>query len=256
MSTKKPATGGTTIRRANRLRTEADDAHQEVSQERWLLTYSDMITLLLVLFIVLFALSQVDQAKFKEFQQSAAKAFLTRVPEGTTDVHKKKASRPKATPVQPNKLEQIEQALTQALRSQGLLGDVTLSINSAGLVEGLVSDTTFFQTNSAQLSPIGQQIVDTSAGVFRQYSNAIEVSGYTDNEPITGGPYANNWQLSAARATTVVVRMTMNDGLNPTQAVILGFGQYHPVASNATPAGKAQNRRVDIVVSPTDQFKE
>jgi chemotaxis protein MotB len=254
----KPANGGTTFRRANRLRAEADAAHEEVSQERWLLTYSDMITLLLVLFIVLFALSKVDQAKFREFQQSASRAFLTRIPQGTTDAQTKKQSKPsqKTAPVAPNHLEQIKQALSAALESHGLLKDVTLTIDSAGLVEGLVSDTTFFATNSAQLSPVGEQIVDTSASVLRNYPNAIEVAGYTDNEPITGGPFANNWQLSAARATTVVLEMTVKDAVNPGQVVILGYGQFHPLASNSTPAGKAQNRRVDIVISPTDQFKE
>lgn len=251
MRTAGSPSGGTSYQRAKRLRGEADAAHQEVSQERWLLTYSDMITLLLVLFIVLFALSKVDQAKFREFRQSASRAFLTRVPEGRTDA--RTPSTDKEAPT--SQLDQIEQALDAALTAQGLRGDVTLAVNSVGLVEGLVSDTTFFATDSAVLSPVGQQIVDTSAGVLMRYPNAIEVAGYTDNEPVTGGPYDNNWALSAARATTVVIRMTVTDDVNPGQVVILGYGQYHPVASNTTPAGQAQNRRVDIVVSPTGQFQ-
>jgi chemotaxis protein MotB len=224
--------------------------HEEENNERWLLTYSDMITLLLVLFIVLFAISQIDQAKFREFKQSVSHAVLSHTPQGTTKARTNSST--KAQPV--NQLAALKAQLTTALNAQGLLGDVTLSINASGLVEGLVADTTFFTTNSAQLSTVGSQIVDTSAAVLKSYPNAIEVAGYTDNQPITGGPYANNWQLSAARATTVVTRMTGNDGLNPGQVVLLGYGQYHPLVLNTSPSAQAQNRRVNIVISPTSKF--
>jgi chemotaxis protein MotB len=209
-----------------------------------------MITLLLVLFIVLFAISQISQAKFREFKQSVTHAVLSHTPKGTTKAHT--AASTKAAPV--SQLATIEAQLSAALRSEGLLGDVTLSINASGLVEGLVADTTFFTTNSATLSAVGQQIVDTSAGVLKSYPNAIEVAGYTDDQPITGGPYANNWELSAARATTVVIRMTGPDALNPGQVVLLGYGQYHPLVPNSSATAQAQNRRVNIVISPSSKF--
>jgi chemotaxis protein MotB len=247
--------------RGGRSRGHAKGAggHEEESGERWLLTYADMITLLLVLFIVLFALATINQAKFREFKQSVSHTFLTHVPSGTTKVKtkpvkKSTASNQTAAKRAPNQLKQIEAQLSSALSSSGLLGDVTLSINSSGLVEGLVADSTFFSTNSAQLSAVGEQIVDTSAQVLEKYPNALEVAGYTDNQPITGGPYANNWELSAARATTVVVRMTVTDGLNPEQVVLLGYGQYHPLVLNTSPTAQAENRRVNIVVSPTSNF--
>jgi chemotaxis protein MotB len=243
-----PTKGGRSFGRARGGR--GDHQHEEGNQERWLLTYSDMITLLLVLFIVLFAISQIDQAKFREFKQSVTHAVLSHTPQGTTKAHTRPAT--KSTPV--NQLAAIKAQLTAALNAEGLLGDVTLSINASGLVEGLVADTTFFTTNSAQLSTIGDQIVDTSAGVLKDFPNAVEVAGYTDNEPITGGPYANNWELSAARATTVVIRMTGTDGVNPGQVVLLGYGQYHPLVPNISPAAQAQNRRVNIVISPTARF--
>jgi chemotaxis protein MotB len=242
-------TSAKSARRSHRGRGSHGD-HEEGNSERWLLTYSDMITLLLVLFIVLFAISQINQAKFREFKQSVTHAVESHTPKGTTKARTKAAA--KATPV--NQLAAIEAQLSAALRTQGLLGDVTLSINASGLVEGLVADTTFFTTNSAALSSIGQQIVDTSASVLKNYPNAIEVAGYTDNQPITGGPYANNWELSAARATTVVTRMTGSDDLNPGQVVLLGYGQYHPLVPNATPVAQAENRRVNIVISPSAKF--
>jgi chemotaxis protein MotB len=214
-----------------------------------------MITLLLVLFIVLFALSRIDQAKFKEFKQSVSHAVLSHTPHGTTKVRATSTTKETVeTPV--NRLQEIRRQLSSALQSEGLLGDVTLTINSSGLVEGLVADSTFFTTNSADLSAVGEQIVDTSAAVLRGYPNAIEVAGYTDNQPISGGPFVNNWELSAARATTVVIRMTTSDEVNPGQVVLLGYGQYHPLVPNGSPSGQAENRRVNIVVSPTAKFSQ
>jgi len=209
-----------------------------------------MITLLLVLFIVLFALSRIDEAKYREFQQSVTHAVLSRTPHGTTSTQNKSVAKSTVA----NRFQQIKRELSRALNARGLLRDVTFSINTSGLVEGLVADSTFFVTASAELTPVGARIVDASAGVLKRYSNAVEVAGYTDNRSITSGLYPNNWALSAARASTVVVRMTQIDGVDPSQVILLGYGQYHPVAPNTSPAGRAENRRVNIVVKPTSKF--
>lgn len=224
-------------------------ADQLDNSERWLLTYADMITLLLVLFIVLFALSKVNEAKYQEFKQSVTHAVLSDTPHGITKVHDKPA--PDVMSV--SGFQQLERELSSALNAHGLLGDVTFAINSSGLVEGLVSDSTFFVTASADLSPVGVQIIDASAQVLKRFPNAIEVAGYTDDQPISG-LYANNWALSAARASTVVVRMTEVDGVDPSKVILLGYGQYHPLAPNTSPAGRAENRRINIVIKPTSQF--
>jgi chemotaxis protein MotB len=223
--------------------------HEEGSSERWLLTYADMITLLLVLFIVLFALSKINEAKYRQFTQSVSHTKLVgdSVINGTTSVLPKG---PSPLSAKPDNLHKIEAELKAALKKQGLLSDVDFSINSSGLVEGLVADSTLFSTDSAQLTSLGIEIVDASGRVIQRYTNAIVVAGYTDDEPITGGPYANNWALAAARSTSVVVRLTTADHVDPTRVVAVGYGQYHPVVPNDTPAARAQNRRVNIVVSP------
>jgi chemotaxis protein MotB len=221
-----------------------------MSQERWLLTYADMITLLLVLFIVLFALSKINQAKYRQFQQSIShvKLVKTSVAHGKTSVASKGPA-PLSAAATTARLRQIEQALTHALQAKGLLGDVTITIDASGLVEGLVADSTFFVTDSAQLSPLGEAIVDTSGHVLDSYPNNVDVAGYTDDQQITGGPFANNWALSAARSSTVVERLTTIDAVNPERVVAIGYGQYHPVVPNTSPAAQAENRRVNIVVS-------
>jgi chemotaxis protein MotB len=241
---------GTGSRRTTRGRRDAAIEHHDMSQERWLLTYADMITLLLVLFIVLFALSKINQAKYRQFQQSISHVKLvgTSVVHGTTTVPSKGPA-PLSAAAATARLRQIEQALTHALQAKGLLGDVTITIDASGLVEGLVADSTFFVTDSAQLSPLGQEIVDTSGHVLDSYPNNVDVAGYTDDQQITGGPFANNWALSAARSSTVVERLTTIDAVDPERVVAIGYGQYHPVVPNTSPAAEAENRRVNIVVS-------
>jgi chemotaxis protein MotB len=241
---------GANARRTVRARREAAAEHHDSSQERWLLTYADMITLLLVLFIVLFALSKINQAKYRQFQQSVSHVKLV----GTSVVHGKTATasrgpKPLSAAAATARLRQIEQALTHALALKGLLGDVTITIDASGLVEGLVADSTFFVTDSAQLSPLGEEIVDTSGHVLDTYPNNVDVAGYTDDQQITGGPFANNWALSAARSSTVVERLTTVDAVNPERVVAIGYGQYHPVVPNTSPVAQAENRRVNIVVS-------
>ena len=246
MSASTSAKGGA-YRRANRRRGDAWSGEHGDNSERWLLTYSDMITLLLVLFIVLFALSTINQAKFHEFKQSVSRAVLSNVPHGLTARRTPASTTRTAT----DHLQYLRRELSAALRARGLLRDVTFTINATGLVEGLVADSTFFATASATLAAVGEAIVDTSAHVLSRVPNDIEVAGYTDNRVILSGPFPNNWALSAARAATVVVRMTQVDGVSPGRVILLGYGQYHPLATNATPVGRAENRRVNIVVRPT-----
>jgi chemotaxis protein MotB len=234
---------------ARRTRRAKQHATHEDNHDRWLLTYADMITLLLVLFIVLFALSKIDQSKYKEFQESVSEDRVV----GDSAVRSTTTTPPHgphrlSVATKANQLSRIEKALAQALAQRGELNDVTLNINASGLVEGLVADSTFFQVDSAQLSPLGEQIVDTSGQVLARYANDVDIAGYTDDQAITGGPYANNWELSAARATSVVERLTEADAVAPQRVVALAYGQYHPIAPNTTPAGQAQNRRVNIVI--------
>ena len=250
MSQSQPSLLGANARRTVRARREAVAEPHDSSQERWLLTYADMITLLLVLFIVLFALSKINQAKYRQFQQSVSHVKLvgTSVVHGTTATPSR-GPKPLSAAAATARLRRIEQALTRALAQKGLLGDVTITIDASGLVEGLVADSTFFVTDSAQLSPLGAEIVDTSGHVLDTYPNNVDVAGYTDDQQITGGPFADNWALSAARSSTVVERLTTIDAVNPERVVAIGYGQYHPVVANTSPAAQAENRRVNIVVS-------
>jgi len=273
-------------------------ANHGADEERWLLTYSDMITLLLALFIVLFALSSINKGKFDEFRQSVRSVFMSgaqslapaseallsqldqQVPRplanpvhgltsplatsgqpshttsttagpqpaspATTISVPSSVFQPMSPPVASAQLRALERAIESALAAKGLLQDVMVNLRPNVLSIALFADRTFFATNSNALSELGDEIVDTVGEIVASQPNDITVKGYADNVPVTGPPWYSNFMLSSARATAVVERLRTHDGVAGQRLVAEGFGQYHPIASNATAAGRAKNRRVDI----------
>jgi chemotaxis protein MotB len=254
-----------------------DEEGHEGGMERWLLTYSDMITLLLALFVILYAISSINQSKFSALKKSVEKSLAASP--NTTSSHKashngiaKKEAPPKRdqpgvgktgeqasgggagastkTSV-PTSLKAIEAQLHAAFLAHHELPDVKLDLEPRGLVVRLVADSLFFANNSASLNPVGIAVVNTAGHVLAQHPNAVVVEGYADNVPVLGGPYNSNWALSAARATTVVLQLDHTDHVNPSQLAATGYGSAHPIVPNTTPANQAKNRRVNIVVLRT-----
>jgi chemotaxis protein MotB len=261
----------------SRRRLEAAEAgHGEgaAGMERWLLTYSDMITLLLALFIVLFAVSTINQKKFEALALGLRETFnpnpgllpssngllqnASLVPTAGSQVASQTQPAPsspappasstaQASPGQ-QPLSTIAQQIQRALAAKGLSGLATETISTQGLVVQILSDKVFYAIDSASLGPVGDRVVDTIASVLRTDTNAVDVEGFTDDEPIIGGPYTTNTELSAMRAVNVVVRLYKVDGINHNRLAAMGFGSTHPVVPNTTPANMARNRRVDIVI--------
>ncbi len=235
--------------------------------ERWLLTYADMITLLLALFVVLFALSSLNVKKFIAFDLGLTQTFSSSPAQnqssnngsGLLD-HTSLVSRIGVQKAQPTEkitttnqqamatLDQILAQVNQALQAQGLSQAASASVVTHSVVVQVLADKAYFANDSATLGTVGDRVVDTVAGVIRSYPNHVEVQGFTDDVPVTGGQYDSNWELSAARAANVVQRLATSDGIPATRLSAAGYGDTHPVASNATPAGRAQNRRVDMVI--------
>jgi chemotaxis protein MotB len=235
--------------------------------ERWLLTYSDMITLLLALFVILFALSTINVRKFKLFEQGLSSAFNDKVlttnsggngllPKSNSLVPNAKttSSTPVATVAQTHTgqaspaLEKIAASVTQALQSAGLSQFASTQVEHHGVVIQMLADKTYYASDSATLGTTGDAVVDTIASVLRTIPNDVEVQGYTDNEPVLGGAYTSNWELSAVRAVNVVRRLVTVDGITRNRLTAVGFGSTHPIAPNTTTASRAQNRRVDVVI--------
>jgi chemotaxis protein MotB len=255
----------------------------EGGMERWLLTYADMITLLLALFVVLFALSTISTQKFTALAQALRDTFsghTTVVKNDTgllqhnslvdhagrvTGTHNQQSQNTQSTtptsapnasvppPAGSQPLNQIQRELNTALAAAGLSQDVQMSMNSptpttSELVVQILSDQVFYALDSASLGTVGDKVVDTIASVLATNTNNAAVQGYTDNQPIWGGPYATNWELSAERSVHVVERLTSVDNIGPNRLEVVGFGQTRPAVPNTSPQNMAENRRVDVVI--------
>jgi chemotaxis protein MotB len=255
------------------------------NEERWLLTYSDMITLLMALFMVLFSISSVNISKYQTLQESLKAAFSGSVLPGGRSIIQAGSSSSSAhtaaiadvpsivalTPTAPNPSNQFatqvanaqksasqslaEQAALQQLKlrmdayaqSHGFGKDAQSIIERRGLVVR-VSDNILFSSGQATLHPEGLPLLNEVAQLLNlDRSNPITVEGHTDNVPIQSAQYPTNWELSTARATTVV-RYLISRGLTPYRLGAAGYADLHPIASNATAAGRAENRRVEIVI--------
>ena len=234
--------------RASESRFRKRGAEQKIETAgmmRWLLTYADMITLLLALFIILFSISTINKVKFQALVHAISGGFdndwaINQPPNGGTNgVESLNAS---------SKIPAIQKQLEQYVQKNKLQNQVTTRLDHRGLVISLLSDKSYYDSGSAQLRPDTQAILDKVAKFLRNNTYLVRVEGFTDNEPIGTSVYPTNWELSTARATNVVRYLVEKDGMEPTRISAGGYGEYHPRVMNDTPEHKQQNRRVDIVI--------
>ena len=246
---------------SSRRRRAAHGGEHETS-ERWLLTYADMITLLLALFVVLFAMSSISVKKFLEFKLGLTQSFnpsavvlpgsngLLSQPSttGAAGTSTRVGVGSASQAVNHAQLHQISVQISQLLVQRNLARDASVSLGSSSVVVQILADRVFFQTDSATLGSAGAEVVDTIATVLAPKPNLVEVQGFTDNQPITGGPFASNWELSAARAANVTNRLNVIDGIAATRLSASGYSDTHPAAPNSSAVSRAKNRRIDVVI--------
>src|SRR5437763_1919576 len=260
-------------------RSKLHEEHEEhVNHERWLITYADMITLLMVLFIVLYSISQVDLAKFRRLKEGIAGGYggptaLAAVQGGAGPLEGGGAvfnaqvtgsgTQPSAEALegivsdirahtagarqQRSVLQGAQQELQKSLDQAGLGDTVKFRLEARGLVVTIVTDKVLFDPGQADLRPEGREVGDKSAAAPRKLPNKISVEGHTDNTPISGR-YPSNWELSTARATTVLRELIERHGIDSSRLQAAGYADERPVASNNTPEGRSANRRVELVV--------
>ena len=249
--------------------------------ERWLVSFADMMTLMFALFMVLFSISSVNTSKFEDLQKAMQDAFSGKIlpggkavmASGASDQAQKEALQPPLPAIMPldavndtspgkSSKEQAEAAKTeqedfkrlkrridQLARQAGLEGKVITEIRRRGLVVQLLTDDVFFDSGQAQLKPASLSILGQIGRVIRDERNhPIVVEGYTDSQPITTGRYPSNWELSGARAGAVI-RQFGAAGIQARRMSLSGYAQQHPIDTNSTSEGRARNRRVEIVLS-------
>jgi chemotaxis protein MotB len=268
------------------------------NDERWLLTYADMITLLMALFMVLFSISSVNISKYRTLQMALKAAFSGDILPGGKSIEQPGASANSSrapttidtpaivrlTPNVTSELEHVsggqagsaqsaqasaqsaasvqvsaaqqEQASFEALQRElkayaakhGFAKSVNVTIEQRGLAIRVLTDSLLFSSGSATLESQGQPLLTEIAALLNvDHVHPIAVEGNTDNVPITGGAFPSNWELSTARASSVV-RFLIAKGVDPQRLSAVGYAEQHPIATNATPAGRALNRRVEIVL--------
>lgn len=230
----------------SKFRKKAEETKVETAgMMRWLLTYADMITLMLALFIILFAMSTISRVKVQSFAKSVSGGFdnvwsANQPPNGGTIGRQPHDSS--------SNIPEIQRQLERYVVQHHLQSQVQVHMDHRGLVITLLSDKSYYDSGSARLRPQTTRILDEVDRFLKKDTNLIRVEGNTDNVPIHTARYPTNWELSTARAVNVVRYLVERDGLNPTRISAAGYGQFRPRTSNGTPAGRQENRRVDIVL--------
>ena len=240
---------GSAPRRTSRVGREAASEQHDMSQERWLLTYADMITLLLVLFIVLFALSKINQAKYRQFQQSVSHVKLvgSSVAHGSTSVPSRG---PAPLSASSDHLRQIEQVLSHALALKGLLGRchahhrrVRIGRGPGGRLDLLPDRLGSSCPRSATRSSTRPAMSSTRIRTMSTWP----ATPTTRRSPAGPTPTTGRCQRHGPRPWSSASPRLMVS--NPERVVAIGYGQYHPVVPNTSATAQAENRRVNIVVS-------
>lgn len=223
--------------------------HEEEGGEAWLLPYSDLMTLLLAVFIVLFAVSQVDQAKAKDMSEAFTEEMMTQsyiisqLNEQET-VQKESSA---GSESEQQQMEELKAELDAKLQSENLSASVQTDIDKRGLVISF-NNAIFFDPGSAEIKPEHEQTFLEIAKMISVMNNFIRIEGHTDNVPMNSAVYPSNWDLSTARAANVVRLLTTKTDISPEKLIAVGYGEYRPIEDNSTEEGRAKNRRIDIIV--------
>lgn len=222
----------------------------------YMLTYGDLVTLLMCFFVLLFAMSSTDAQKFEalmvSFQGSAgilsggtsmseSTMQFDGMPEKNTSV---------SSNVQLDSMQKLKEEIQQQLNKNNLGSSVDLNIEARGLVIRF-PDNVLFDSGSAVIKTDALPSLKAIGGILNEKDYAqsyIRVEGHTDNVPIKTSQYPSNWELSTARSTNVIKYMINNSQVSPDRLSASGYGEYKPIANNGDAAGRSKNRRVDIVV--------
>jgi chemotaxis protein MotB len=221
-------------------------AYSRPHQDRWLVSYADFITILLALFVVLFAASNADQQKAGRVAIAVKGAFRNLgVFAGNSTPSGAEASDP-AVPSSQSEMEYLKAKLQLQLASSIESGSVRVIQDFRGLTISL-TETGFFAAGSAIVQPEAYPSVDQIAATLREVNNHIRVEGHTDNTPIHTAVYPSNWELSTDRAIHILQYLVFRSGISPRRLSAAGYAEYRPIAPNDTVDGRALNRRVDLV---------
>lgn len=240
---------------ARRRRQEEHENH-----ERWLVSYADFITLLFAFFVVMYSISSINEGKYKVLSDSLVGVFseperaIKPIPIGETrpkttapDQSMVDESEPSQSSTPSDPLVEIADSVREAFGD--LINSEQLTVRGNELwIEIELNSSLLFPSGDAVPNDMAFQLIEKVAKILAPYENPVHVEGFTDNKPISTPMFPSNWELSTARAASIV-RMLAMDGVNPGRMAAVGYGEFQPVADNASEEGRARNRRVVLVVS-------
>jgi len=253
---------------------EEHEEHQ--NHEAWVIPYADMLTLLMAMFLVLWAIGQVDVSKAKAVSAGFADEFGLSTSAGkgaggvgvldgaaapdspdfigkSSKLDKTLAiaaqeKRTAAQEVEQGELAAAEEQILEAARSAGLESSLKFRMEGRGLIVSIVAEGVLFDAGSAIIRPAGRVVLDDIASSLAKLPNQLSIEGHTDDVPIGTAQFPSNWELSTARASIVLRYLAERHAMDLTRMSAAGYADQRPVATNATGAGRGQNRRVDIAI--------
>lgn len=238
------------------------------NNERYLLTYGDLMNLLLIFFIILYSMSQVDAQKFEQLSSSFQSAFGDYpkgniINQGGGGANILPSMNPSGSPAptpapsagsgngltaEERGTQEVKQKVEQLITQQNLQGNLEVELQERGVVISITANL-LFASGSAEIEKDSLPVLDKIGNILLAVpGNNIRIEGHTDNDPIKTSLYPSNWELSSARATNVLRRLVDNAGIKPNVISSVGYGEYRPKVPNVNDANKAVNRRVDIVI--------
>ncbi len=288
------------------MRRSRRNHHEVENHERWLVSYADFITLLFAFFVVMYAVSSVNEGKYRVLSEVMMEAFrspprsiepiqvgkLLRSPvwdplerisrsdvlmptpdlrpvavpliqrdlrpvlDRAEPLHPAPTETPAPLPDKPAPADPLDQVMEQlkAAMSDLIKADAVKLRRTDHWVELEITNSILFSSGSAELGPQAMQPLQQIAGVLKEIPNRVQVEGFTDNVPIRNPVFPSNWELSASRAASVV-HLLVQAGVRPERMAAIGYGEFRPVASNATEEGRRRNRRVVMVIVGDDALR-
>ncbi|MBM3463364.1 MAG: hypothetical protein FJX76_14790 [Armatimonadetes bacterium] len=212
--------------------------HPEEDLERWLLTYCDLITLLMAMFVIMYANSRVKEG------QKGISVEMDRIQNITA---KDKRFLPVIPDEEIRKIERLRLQIDSLKKMKKIGPFIHLTKSSKGLIISMEGDL-MFDSGSAEMKPEAKRVIDLLVPTWHSVNNAMRIEGHTDNVPINTEAYPSNWHLSTARAISVVDYLVHKHRFNQDRFSALGYADLKPVKPNSSGPNRAKNRRVDIVV--------
>jgi chemotaxis protein MotB len=226
------------------MKRHEDESHE--NHERWLLTYSDLITLLMIFFVIMYAMSNVDAEKYNQLANSMGLAMG-----GGKNIIG--SDKPGEVPQTPNVVDQIDEfnktkeEIDKFIKENNLTGSVETELTDRGLQIRL-KNSLLFDSGKADINPGVYTEITKVGKILNKVDGYIRIEGHTDNVPMGIGSIKSNWQLSSMRASNIAEYLIKMSGISPERVAAIGYGEYRPVGDNNTAEGRAKNRRVDIVI--------